>query len=625
MTAQLRIETVVRLLMLAAVLIGASPSPARAASPLGWQNSVDGFFSLVDQATSGSGTQPPEGPGFAAGSPLSPMTPYDTFSSAPMTPGVAGIGQFTFGSAYSGKKIKASLHVSVGGVTGSITNAVYWSENLLPALNPHLGSQALPFRIVFPTHAGQDDASAAGASIDTLVIGAANDSWNFRAGYFDLNQSDKFVFVQPALTNQTPAVALAPAESLGTGAPTLADWPSAPVGLPLYGLDVTVRERSAAAEVTNATLPSLPGTSVRINNASIFLDRGSDTEFSAQFLHLTTGGNPISTTTLFGSGATVVPSAQGLLPLSTLGGQTSSIAGLHGNFRAARSLEAALDYGRAWYDATHVFEPGTAKPGNYWRAGLQHPLGSSSVRLDAYRFEPRYSTAILPYGVPENIWSCAWSWPGVWLKSTYQLADNTVVGANRQGYRVHFTHDGGQVDVHASFAEFHQIDPASFTLSHQVGFVEGFFLPEQPGFLTLGKGKQIAAWLAWHPHTFDVTFDFVDDMMHRDAAASQPQDAVSYEAPQTVVTVSKAFKDKLLGAAGFGRYAMIGSWAHGASTNVNYQQDVVFVGSQYAESAHSIVLVQLRHATFSGLPSIPDGPSPDFHGTLLVVEQRFHY
>jgi hypothetical protein len=595
-----------------------------------WKSSVQGFFSLVDQATAGPGTQPPEGPGFAAGSPVSPMTPYDTFSSAPMTPGVAGTGQFVLTQAYSGKKIKASLEASVGGVSGSVTNAAYWTENLIPVLNPHLGSQsfsrpALPYRVVFPTHAGQDDADVLGAGIDGITVGAANDSWGFRAGYFDLTQTNRFVFVQPPLTSQTPEVAIAPAESLGNGAPALSRWPTAPLGLPLYGLDATFHRGAATAEFTDAKLPSLPGTAAQISNASVFWERGAQTEFSAQLLHLWSGGSPLLTTTLFGSDPVVVHSAQGLLPLSTLGGQSSSVAGVHARFLAAPALEAAIDYGRTWYDAAQVFEPKSARPGNYYRAGLSHPVGNAAFGVDWYTWEPRYATAILPYGIPENIWSVAWSWPGIWLKSTYQLADNTQAGANRQGYRVHFTRDGGAVEVHAQFAEFRQIDPSSLELAKQAGFVEGFFLPEEPGFLTLGREKQAAAWIAWHPRACDVTLDFVDDMMHRDAAATQPQDAVSYEAPQTVLTISKNFKGKLLGAAGFGRYAMIGSWADGASTNVNYQQAVYFVGSQYAESLHAAALVQFRRAAFSGLPSIPHGPSPDFHGTLIVFEQRFHY
>lgn len=599
----------------------ATPS---AAIPSGWHNSVDGFMSFVDQATQGTGTQPLEGPRFAAGSVLSPMTPYDTFSSAPTTPGVAGIGQLTLRTSYSGRHIDASIESSLGSVTGSVTNAAYWTESLLPLLNPHLGSKALPYSIAFPTHAGQDDGTAAGVSILAASVGAADNTWTLRGGWLDLNQTERFVFVQPVLTNQIPEVGLATAESLGNGSPALDAWPSPPPGLPLHGVDLMVHERSATAELTNATLPSLPGTSARISNASVVLDRGEGTQFAVQILHLVTGGAIISTTTLFGADATVLYGPQGPLPLSNLGGQTSTVGGLHAAFHVARKLDGTFDYGRSWYDADHVLRPGTARAGNYYHFALTHPLGDASLGVDAYRFEPRYATAILPYGAAENVWSVAWSWPGVWLKSNYQLADNTQVGANRQGYRLRYARSGGSLELRASFAELQQIDPSSIPLANQVGFVEGFFLPQTPA-VTLGREKQIAAWLEWHPPFADVSFDFVDDMMHRDAPPTQPEDAVSYEAPQTVLMFSRSLNKKVLVAVGAGSYAMVGSWAHGPLTNVNFRQNVVFAGGQYAESQHAIVLVQVRHSTFSGLPSIINGPSPDFSGSLLVLEQRFHY
>lgn len=541
-----------------------------------------------------------------------------------MTPGIAGVGQFAIVESYAGPRLVGSVRVGVGGLTGSFTNAYYWSENLMPALNLHLDQRGLPYAIVFPTHAGQDTAQVAAASVDQLAIGSANGTWNLRAGYFDLEQTDKFVFTQAPLTNQDPEIGLAAPETLGDGPPVLDAWPSPPPGLPLDGVDLTLHQGQLRAEISDATLPSLPGTPARVTSASIFWDHGNLVHVSGQVVHLTTGGDPIATTTLFGSGASLDFGPQGPLPTSTLGGQRSTIAGLHASFPVVRTLSASFDLGRAWYDASDVLQPGTSKPGNFLRAGLVQPLGTASAQLDLYRFEPRYASAILPYGIPENIWSVAWSWPGVWLKSTYQIADNTSVGANRQGYRLRFTQDGGKVDVHASYAEFQQIDPSSTILSNQVGFVEGFFLPQDPAFTTFGREKQAAAWVAWHPNALAVTLDFVDDMMHRDADASQPQDAVSYEAPQTVLTLSKPLNKRLLAALGFGRFAMVGSWAQGASTNVDFQQDVVFAGGQFAESSHAIVLLQLRQAAFSGLPSIPNGPSPDFHGMLIILEQRFH-
>ena len=70
-----------------------SPSPAASASPaprpgsIRW--SIDAHTTFVTQGASGPGTRPVEAAGFAAGDPLSPQTPYDVFSSAPLVPGNA--------------------------------------------------------------------------------------------------------------------------------------------------------------------------------------------------------------------------------------------------------------------------------------------------------------------------------------------------------------------------------------------------------------------------------------------------------------------------------------------------------------------------------------------------------
>ena len=609
-------------------LADATPQPSPSATPpvpARWEASFDGMSSFIDQATNGPGTIPPEGAGFAAGNPLSPMTPYDTFSSAPTTPGVAGVGQLIFSENYSSKRLKGQVSAAFEYVNGSVTNAAYWTESLLPVLNPHVGSQALPYSVVFPTHAGQDDSWTLGGMVPSSVsLGAADDAWRIKGGWFDLTQTDRFVFVQPALTNVTPALTIAPAESLGTGSPTLDGWPRPPPGLPLNGVDLTLHRGAATAEFSHATLPALPGTVARLTLASAVVDHGNGTRFSADLLHLTTGGNIISTTTFFGANPTLHPGPQGPLPTSDLGDQQQTIAGVRAAFHATRALDATVELGRAWYDAQHVLLPGSQKPGGFYHLALSRSIGHMMASVEGFRFEPRYATAILPYGAPENVWSVAWSWPGVWLKSNYQLADNTVVGSNREGYRLRYNLDRGRVELHASFAAFHQIDTASTANGEQVGFVEGFFLPQQPAFATLGRQKQYAAWLAWHPAVGDFTLDYVDDMMHRDAAASQPQDAVSYDAPQIVVSYAHALNRSALLALGAGRYAMRGTFAQGKLTNVDFGQNVLFMGGQFAESKQATILLHWRLYGFSGQPSMFAGPAPDYHGSLLVVEQRFH-
>jgi hypothetical protein len=393
--------------------------------------------------------------------------------------------------------------------------------------------------------------------------------------------------------------------------------------LPLDGIDLVARHGVATIEITNAALPALPGTGARMTLGSVVLDHGEGTRWSADLLHLSTGGDLLSSTTMFGANAVAVPTTQGPLPSSALGGQQQTIAGLRGAFHATRWLNASIEVGRAWYDAQHVLEPGTQAPGGFYHLGVSHPFGRAAVAADVYRWEPRYATAILPYGIPENVWSVAWSWPGVWLKSNYQVADNTAGGTNRQGFRIRYTLDKGPLEIHAAYSRFSQIDRSVLSNVNQVGFVEGFFLPQFNDSGTTGVQHQYGLWVAWHPSVGDVTLDYINDTEHRDFVPLHPQDAVSYQAPQVVFTFSRAFGKRAIADVGFGDFAMRGSWAFGALTNVDYQQSFVFTGAQYAESPHAVLLVALRHANFTGLPSQPAGPSPAFSGSLVVIEQRY--
>ncbi len=608
-----------------------SPSPAATASPTpspaplrGLHYSGDGFVSFVNQAFAGPGLSPPEAAGFAAGAPLSPMTPYDVFYSAPQTPGYGNVAQFALRASYSNPGIDASASFGLAYATGSVQTNAYWTENLQPTLNPHVGSQALPYAIAFPTHAGQDDGSAARLSLLSGSVGTYDGSLNLRAGWFDLAQADRFVFVQPPLTSVTPAIGVQTAETLGNGPLTLNSWPAAPPGLPLDGVDLVARRGIATVEMTSAALPALPGTSARLTLGSIAIDRGEGTRWSADLLHLSTGGDFLNATTMFGANAATVPGPQGPLPGSTLGGQQQTIVGLRGAFHATRWLDATVELGRSWYEAQRVLEPGTQAPGGFYHLGVSHPFGRAAVSADFYRWEPRYATAVLPYGIPENVWSVAWSWPGVWLKSNYQLADNTTVGTNRQGFRLRYTLDKGPIEMHAVYSRFAQIDQAVLSNVNQVGFVDGFFLPQFNASGTTGEQHQYGLWAAWHPAFGDLALDYINDTLHRGFLPSHPEDAVSYQAPQAVLTYSRAFGKRAVADIGYGVFAMRGSWAFGPLTNVDYRQRVAFAGAQYAESPHAALLVALRLASFSGLPSQPAGPSPAFNGSLLVVEQRYH-
>ncbi|HXM06790.1 MAG TPA: hypothetical protein VN936_04965, partial [Candidatus Acidoferrum sp.] len=129
--------------------------PKPTASPR-WSLHVTGTNVFVDQATGGPGATPPEGPAFAKGDPNAPMSPYDWFSAAPLVPGVAGIAQYAFDVGYRSSGIQANATFIVTGLGGSITNAVYLGEPLAGPIDPHEGRSAIPYSVVFPTHAGTD-------------------------------------------------------------------------------------------------------------------------------------------------------------------------------------------------------------------------------------------------------------------------------------------------------------------------------------------------------------------------------------------------------------------------------------------------------------------------------------
>ncbi|HZT13313.1 MAG TPA: hypothetical protein VFA29_10945 [Candidatus Baltobacteraceae bacterium] len=602
-----------------------SPAPSASASPqpAGFAFSPSAFTTYIDTAASGPGLSPPEAPGFVQGFPLSPMTPYDTWSSAPIAPGESAIAQIDLSGTYAWRRYTASATLGIGGVTGSLQNAAYWSENLMPQLNPHLGFTALPYTIVFPQHAGQDDAAAAAIAPLFASFGARDGSWSVRGGFFDLEQTLRFVFIQPPLTNVSPAIGVVTPETLGNGAASLEAWPSPEPGLPLHGIDATAHRGLATVEVSDAALPALPGTAVRATIGSLFVDHGEGTQYSAQILHAVSGGNLIPTTTLFGTGAKTVPGPQGPLPTSLLGGQQQTIAGIHAAFHLGTAFDGVAEAGRSWYDAADVLEPGTNAPGGMYRLGTSAHRGRATYSLDAYRFEGRYADMILPYGTAENVWSVAWAWPGVWLKSNYQLVDNLQYpGSNRQGYRIRYTLAGGPLEIRATAATFHQIVPATLSTVHQTGFVDGFFLPQFDDSGTLGEQHQYGAYVAWHSRLGDVTLDYVNDLMHRSALEAHPEDNVSYQTPQAILTITRRYGKRIVADAGFGRYVMKGSFGQ-SYTNVDYFQNVYFAGAQLLESPHAAALVQLRRSAFAGRASMLGGLSPNFQATTLVLEQRF--
>jgi hypothetical protein len=579
-------------------------------------------FTFISQSTSGFGVLGvPEAANFVNGtSAAAPLTPYDTFSGAPMTPGNAGESALYVAPKYFGTAFDVDATIGVGYVRGSTTNATYWGESLMPTLNPHLGSQVLGFHPVFPTHPGQDDGTAFAASILSGQIATKDGSLRLRGGWFDLAQTDSFVFVQPAYQSASPSLAIAPAESLGTGLPN-AEWVLATGVYPLHGIDLTATHATATLELTDATLPSLPGSSARLTQGSFVIDHGEGTRYSLEVSHVSTGGAPVTTTVLFAQGTPQLTS-QGLLPFGTIGGERSTIYGLRGAFHLFGLADGVVEYGHSVLAADGVAMPGSGKPGNYYHAGVTKTIRRATASFDFYRNEPYYATAILPYGVPENVWSVAWSWPGQWLKSNYQLINNYPVNVDRQGYRIKYQVNGGPLEVHASYANFGQIDPITFTNGSQTGFVDGFFLPQADNAATLGRQNQYAFWATWHAGFADVTVDWAMDAIRRNAAPGHGLDYVSYQTPEYTMYASRRVTANALVTLGYAEYFMRGSFSNTVE-NVNFGQRQAFAGAQLRESPHTSTLVTVRRSAFAGFATFLTGvPAPDFTGTLFVLEQR---
>ncbi len=605
---------------------GASPAPgvSPAPRPLGFHMASNLSLNFVDQSTSGPGQVAPEAADFTNGAPLAPNTPYDLFSSAPQVPGVAGVAQLVSTLGYGLRRFDVGVTTGFGYVRGSLTNAAYWSESLLPTLNPHLGSQALPYQVAFPVHAGQDDATGIRLSVLAGTVATADGNLRLRAGWFDLTQTERFVFAQPSLTTVNPAIAYAPAETLAPGVANADFWQPAASSLPLHGADLVAKRGLATLELASAALPSLPGEDARISLGSLVVDHGEGTRYSAEVAHVETSGTPFITTVPFGTGAAFDSYPQGVLPSSTLSGQRQTIAGVRAAFHAlpALQLDGVAEIGRAWYDASPAARPGSAAPGGYYHLGLTKTQGRATAALDYLRMEPRYATAILPYGVAENQWSVAFAWPGQWLKSNYQLVDNSVLGVNRQGYRLRYSVDRGPLEVHAEFVSLRQIDAESRESATRTGFVDGYYLPQFENAVSYGTQKRTGLWAAWHPRFGDLSLDLVDDTEHRPFSAAHPEDVVAYEVPQAVATYSRHFSPSVVGALGLGRYGIKGAFAE----PIDFAQRLFFAGIQVRQTAKAALLATFRRTAFSGITTFPASPrSPNFTGSAFIVEQRYQF
>jgi hypothetical protein len=596
----------------------APPAPAPAAlERVTWNTAF--YTNFASSAVGGPGVLPPEATGFINGSPVAPGTPYDFFSSAVTTNGngasVQMLGSAEYASSH-GWRVDASY--GFGALQGGANTIGYWNEPIFPTLDPHFSGYRLALPVAFPTHAGQDDTAGIAAAITGVHVNVDRGGWTLNAGYIQPAQTLRFVFAPPP--NAVAALGVTPslAETLTGGPPSLNDWSQLDPAIPMEGIEmVKTFGATTTLAVDDAALASLPGTQTRVTSASLQIDRGGGNQFGLQVVHANLAGDSILGGVLFGANPQLSTGPQGNLPTSTLASQRQTIVGLRQALHHGRDY-GVVEIGRSWYDATPVSTPSTDS-GGYYHLGFAHDFGIGTVQIDAYRFEPRYAQMVLPYGTPENIWSVAWSWPGVWLKSTYQLVDNTQVGINRQGLRLKWSGTSGTLQYGLSVSHFRQVEPETVANALVEGFVDGYFLPEFRE-ATIGEQSQAAGYVTWHLPFCDLTADGVDDAFHR--TGSVARDAVSYDVPQYVLSASKTMQSTVI-AVGMGRYGMLGSWASG-SQNVNLAQRQLFAGVETKLPWKHELLVSYRRILTAGLSGTPPIPA-NTNGNLLLVEDRFAF
>ena len=598
-------------------------SPAPSPQPA-FSLAVSGSEAFVNHATGGPGQTPPEGPGFAAGSPLSPITPYDWFSSAPLLPGSAGQIQYQLTGTYRTANVVTDAAVVFAGVSGDVTNAIYWGEPLVGQLDPHEGRSYLPYGIIFPTHAGTNDAITGEIVMPYfLSLHDPGNRWSVTGGYITPSHYDSFAFLPPSLTSVPASMNLQTFESVGPPIADLGSWNHIAPALPLLGVDAQGRIGAFTFETTDALLPVPPATSARMSGGAVVLDRGNAGRFSVDLVSVATHGSPLVVPALFGADPAIHPGPEGGLATSSLADQRQMIAGFRAFVHPLRGYDALAEIGRSWYDAGLVARPGTAQPGDYEHYSLTRNFnGNEALGAEYYRMDPTYATTVLPYGISENIWGNPWQFPGPWLKGTYQLVNDNFGGSNRLGYRIHGDLTRGRLETHAAAYAYRQIAPSTYDNLTKTGFVEVDYLTLQPGDSTFGHTRGVVLYAAWHLDRDSFSIDYAHDLQHRDYTGSAAADLVAIRYPQAILAEQHSFSKRLIAEAGYGRYEVEGTWA---TTPVDAFYGMGFVGTEWDFGKGQQLFVQLRRFGLNGEPSIPGGLPPTLHGTAIVVDHHISF
>jgi len=162
-------------------------------------------LSATDQQMVGPGTAPAVAPLFKSGSPVSPSSPYDLWSGAPLTTGIGFVNALIVTPSYAfSKDLIATVNAAYGTINGSGNVAQYWGYQSIPPLNGHDGARYSAVGPAFSTHNGGDPETGALASILSGSLHNGDGSVNLRGGWFDLNQTQKFVFNPAPQPNTLP-------------------------------------------------------------------------------------------------------------------------------------------------------------------------------------------------------------------------------------------------------------------------------------------------------------------------------------------------------------------------------------------------------------------------------------
>lgn len=606
-----------------AVVAQSTPSPVPTAKPPSKFNlKIETYTSGTNQQFTGPGTTPAGGAAFAAGGVPAPGTPYDLFSGGPLVTG-EGISQdFLLKPTYAiTPTLDVTTTIGYGSASGTGNVVNYWGDAIMPSINANAGSRAYTLTPAFPTHNGQDPISATKLGFLSGSIVDHNGHGALTVGWFSLHQNVPWALSQAPWTNTPFQLAPQLPQSIGNGPPTNDVLKEGPEVLPLSGADFWVKDNITTLEVTSADLPAPFNAPARILSASLIQDHGSGLRYSAQFTGLNTNG-PDTGNVFFG---TMFAAPTNGVGQSTVFGQKMFVAGVGATFPLFSDIDGELRYGYSCYSAVGVAigTPGCTN-GNYYYGKVHHGFAHFDLQLEGVRFEPTYAPAILDYGTLENVWSYPAAWPGTFLRGNYQLVDNSQVGPNREGGKLSTTFIVAGVEVRFAFAQYSQIAALNPSNAFQPGFVEPYFLEQTgagPG--TIGYEQHWEGWFNYHASFADITLDLGQVNTWRPAPTGQPQDNVVVQYPAGVLTFARNFGPKVYGAAGVGRFGLNGQFDTSGPNNAQLAENLVFAGLELRPNGTTGYGLQWRLYSVSGLPTIPTGFSPAFHGPQIQFYQRF--